>query len=156
MKSIDEQIIAMREWPEFDLKHREDRGAVWEGDLFPVKRRHRVRMLFQVPLAVERFNLRDIQPLVQVMDPLLEQHDDYDEGPVPHVYWTKRFPEMPYLCLFSPSGGEWTPHDLLSRTTVFWTCEWLYFYEGWLVTKKWLGGGRHPLSDQGPKRLEAV
>lgn len=154
MKSIDEQIAAMAEdWPELELRHREDRGALWEGDLHADKRAHRVRILYRAPLAIEAFDLRDVQPFVQVVEPLLEQHADYEEGPIPHVYWTKKYPDMPYLCLFSPSGREWTPGDLLSRTTVYWTCEWLYFYEGWLVTRRWLGGGRHPAPDQGPKQL---
>jgi hypothetical protein len=54
---------------------------------------------------------------------------------------------MPSLCLFSLSKREWTPDDLIAHTTVFWAWEWLLFYEGWLVTKKWKGGGRHPASN---------
>jgi hypothetical protein len=40
---------------------------------------------------------------------------------------------------------------------MFWAVEWLYFYEGWLITKKWRGGGRHlaPAQD-GAKRIETV
>jgi hypothetical protein len=61
------------------------------------------------------------------------------------------------LCLFSPSLGEWDVNDLLAETTIFWANEWLYFYEGWLITKKWRGGGRHPsLTTDGAKQLETV
>jgi hypothetical protein len=86
-----------------------------------------------------------------VIEPLLEQHGDYEQGPIPHVYWSDKYPTMPSLCLFSPSGREWSPDDLIGHTTVFWAWEWLYFYDGWLVTKKWKGGGQHP-----PQRDEAA
>jgi hypothetical protein len=64
---------------------------------------------------------------------------------------------MPYLCLFSPELREWDIDDLIADTTIFWAAEWLYFYEGWLVTKKWHGGGRHiGRAADGVKRLETV
>jgi hypothetical protein len=158
MKSIDDQIVAMEsQWSNFSLKERGKNEALWEGVLAPDKREHVVRISYRAPAIIELFTLRDIQPRVQVIKPMLEQHPDYEEGPIPHVYWSERYPKFPYLCLFSPSGAEWTPDDLLAHTTVFWAAEWLYFYEGWLLTKKWRGGGRHPGRVQGGvKQLEAV
>ena len=32
---------------------------------------------------------------------------------------------------------------LISNTIIPWTIEWLYFYELWLATGEWLGGGEH-------------
>jgi hypothetical protein len=158
MKSIDDQIAAMEfRWPGLMVKERGKTDALWEGVLAPDKREHVVRIYYRVPLIIELFTLHNVQPRVQVIEPPLEQHPDYEQGPIPHVYWSRKYPERPYLCLFSPSGFEWTPDDLLARTTVFWAAEWLYFYEGWLLTRKWRGGGRHPLAAvDGAKQFEAV
>jgi len=159
MKTIAEQVRAMAmQWPGFELVGREDDGtAEWHGVLAPDKREHLVRIRYRVPLVLENITLLDAQPRVQVLKPVLERHPDYEEGPIPHVYVSKVTPALPYLCLFSPSGREWGTEDLIADTTVFWAAEWLYFYEGWLVTKKWRGGGRHVgRTVDGAKQLETV
>lgn len=145
MIGIDGQIAAMAErWPSFAVVAREGRSAEWEGSLTPIQKRYRIRMNYTVPLAIEMFSIIDVQPRVQVIGPLLERHPEFDEGPVPHVYLNRQNVELPYLCLFDPFSREWSPDDLLADTTVHWASRYLYFYEGWLVTGKWLGGGRHP------------
>jgi hypothetical protein len=160
MKSIEQQIRAMAaQWPEFKLTEHDhgDQSASWEGVLAPDKRKHLVRVRYRVPMVLENISLRDAQPRVQVITPLLERHPDYEEGPIPHVYKSEATPDLPYLCLFSVELRQWDINDLIAETTIFWAAEWLYFYEGWLVTKKWKGGGRHlyPGAD-GEKRIETV
>lgn len=145
MKTIEQQIRAMQfQWPGFRIVEQEPAAAVWEGTLAPDKRRHLVRVRYRVPGILENISLKNAQPRVQVIDPLLEPRADYEEGPIPHVYVNSTDPTKPYLCLFSPELREWDANDLIADTTIFWASEWLYFYEGWLVTKKWRGGGRHP------------
>jgi hypothetical protein len=158
MRTIDQQIQAMAvQWPGFKVVEVAARSATWEGVLAPDVREHLVRVRYRVPMVLENITLRDGQPRVQVVDPFLEKHPEYGEGRIPHVYWSEAYPSMPYLCLFSPSGREWDVSDLIAETTIFWAAEWLYFYEGWLVTKKWHGGGRHPpQAGDGAKRLETV
>ena len=46
------------------------------------------------------------------------------------------------ICLYY--GDEWTADKPIARTLVPWLLEWLLFYEGWLVTGEWQGGGIHP------------
>lgn len=65
--------------------------------------------------------------------------DDQVNGtkPPPHVYSrdsTGRYP----LCLFT---GPWDRSLWLAESTVPWTAEWLFYYESWLVTGEWQGGG---------------
>ncbi len=145
MKTIEQQIRAMQfQWPGFRLVAQKPGEAVWEGTLAPDKRRHVVRVRYRVPGVLENISLKNAQPRVQVIAPLLEPHPDYEEGPFPHVYVNDDDSAKPYLCLFSPELREWDANDLIADTTVFWASEWLYFYEGWLITKKWRGGGRHP------------
>jgi hypothetical protein len=147
---IDDQIAAMASrWPEMRLIGTTDRGALWEGVLRPQKQRYTVRIAYSVPHALEAFTISAIQPRVQVLDPLLELHEEFEEGPLPHVYWHSADLELPFLCLFDPYNGEWSPGDFLAETTVPWTARYLYFYEGWLLTGRWLGGGRHPTPEEG-------
>lgn len=145
MKTIDAQIQGMTaSWPAFVLRAQNERSALWEGDLAPTKRPYRVRVFYKTPLIGPLFTIHDVQPRVQVMSPVLQRHPEYEDGPIPHVYGNDEEPELPFLCLFSPEGNEWSLDDLIAETTIPWATRWLFFYEGWLVTKKWKGGGRHP------------
>ena len=74
-------------------------------------------------------------PDVRVLSPQLRRWNDES---IPHMYEQER------LCLHRPSRSEWTPSDLLSSTIVPWTELWLYFYEIWLISGTWHGGGEHP------------
>ena len=59
---------------------------------------------------------------------------------LPHVYSQKE----QKLCLFVPAGGkEWNSSMSIASTIVPWASEWLFFYEVWLATGRWLGGGVH-------------
>lgn len=64
---------------------------------------------------------------------------------LPHVY--EQSP--PRLCLYLSSTGEWAPHKLLSHTVIPWACIWLFYFEDWLLTDNWRGGGVHPGAEQG-------
>lgn len=58
---------------------------------------------------------------------------------IPHVY-----SERPTrLCLYLPDAYEWLPSMLLDRTIVPWAVLWLWYYEDWLATGEWHGGGVH-------------
>ncbi|MCR9131305.1 MAG: hypothetical protein NXI08_01975 [bacterium] len=63
---------------------------------------------------------------------------------LPHVYSQ----EKQELCLYYPSAEErerkWFPDMYIVKTIVPWAIEWLEFYEYWLGSGKWFGGGIHP------------
>lgn len=59
---------------------------------------------------------------------------------LPHVYNH----EKQQLCLYDWRCDEWKPSFSIASTIVPWAAEWLYFYEAWVITGEWLGGGRHP------------
>jgi len=48
------------------------------------------------------------------------------------------------LCLWKPRYKEWKWSMKLSETYVPWTVEWLWYFEDWLETGIWAGGGEHP------------
>lgn len=58
---------------------------------------------------------------------------------IPHVY-----SEQPVrLCLYLPRAYEWQSSILLNRTIIPWAILWLWYYEDWLATGEWRGGGVH-------------
>lgn len=78
-------------------------------------------------------------PEVRVLTPELALHPG--AGALPHTY-----PDDT-LCLHLP--GHWRPTMFIAHTTIPWTSEWLLYYEIWLVTGQWHGGG-HGTPSAGP------
>lgn len=74
-----------------------------------------------------------VRPHVWVQEPRPVEflHDE----PTPHLN-----PDGT-LCLYDPHGNEWGPDRSIADTTVPWTSLWLFYYEDWLNTGEWKGGG---------------
>jgi hypothetical protein len=43
-----------------------------------------------------------------------------------------------------PKAGEWNSSRFISETIVPWTSLWLFYFEEWLLSDEWKGGGVHP------------
>ena len=56
---------------------------------------------------------------------------------VPHMYSDGS------LCLYYPKYNEWSYTDSWAETLIPWTSLWLFYYEIWIETGEWLGGGIH-------------
>lgn len=126
------QIAAMAEdWSQFRAKSNADGLVTWTG---PLEAEHQTFVVEATYAIGMEF------PWVRVRRPRLVQRPDFADGPLPHVYWRG---DEPGLCLFDPLQKEWNASMAISRTTIPWTIDWLYFYEIWSMTGKWLGGGRH-------------
>jgi hypothetical protein len=78
-------------------------------------------------------------PDVFVIAPALALHPEADI--LPHTYPGDK------LCLHLP--GEWQPGMYIAHTTIPWTSEWLFYYELWVITGRWDGGGHEPQSETG-------
>ena len=80
------------------------------------------------------------QPEVIVLEPELNLLAGGKK--IPHTY--------PYdgkgarLCLWWPKNRDWVSSMKLADTFIPWTAEWLYYFELWLLTGEWSGGGEHP------------
>jgi hypothetical protein len=59
---------------------------------------------------------------------------------LPHVYSQKPV----RLCLHFPKYDEWTFDKSIAETIVPWAYLWLFYFEHWLATDEWQGGGKHP------------
>ncbi len=62
-----------------------------------------------------------------------------DGRTLPHVYNQRPLE----LCLYLPGTGEWTPKSFIDETIMPWADLWLYYYEEWLFSDDWKGGGMH-------------
>lgn len=96
--------------------------AVWRGPLQPSSTSPRY-------IVEIRYKLKEL-PKVWVLSPALA-HDAV------HLYRDKN------LCLYWPKEWKWEPNQLIAKTIIPWTASWLYFYELWLDTGKWLGPSSH-------------
>ena len=70
---------------------------------------------------------------------LIEKIEDKD---FPHIY--DKNVEMKKVQIYLYMNSVFNSSKYLSNTIIPWAIEWLYYYELWLTTGKWLGGGRHP------------
>lgn len=86
------------------------------------------------------------EPIIYVKKPLPLQLAE-GKSRLPHVYDHKK----QRICLYEWKKVQWNCSMRISQTIVPWTAEWLYFYEVWVITGKWLGGGHgddHPKEDE--------
>jgi len=78
-------------------------------------------------------------PKVWVIGDELQKLDDPN---FPHKFEIDVEKKMVRLCLYHYQ--EFNSCEILANTIIPWTIEWLYFYEMWLATGEWHGGGVHP------------
>lgn len=124
--SIAEQNIAiLKKYPWFKCIWNRNYIS-WTGEIkpTPISNTYTIRISYTL----------ETPPEVVVLSPELKH---YKDEPIPHMYG-----EME-LCLFYPKNNEWTRQDIIAETIIPWISEWLYFYEVWLVTGEWHGGGIH-------------
>jgi hypothetical protein len=88
-------------------------------------------------------------PQVYILDPDLGALADGQK--LPHVYQQS----PPQLCLYLPGTGEWSPSKRISDTIVPWTFLWLWYFEEWLASSVWKGGGLHPSPGSGAHRRQS-
>lgn len=113
-------------WPQFASKTNRGNYACWTGKLQPTH----LSETFQVEIAYTA----PWRPKVCVLSPELKVHPEHTR--LPHVFSDGT------LCVHTDK--DWRPGLVIARTILPWTCAWLYFYELWLLTGCWLGGGTHP------------
>lgn len=97
-------------------------AAHWSGTLQP----RLTSPVYTIEISYRLFRI----PIVKVLHPVLAPKP-------PHVY-----PDGS-LCLYWPREWRWTTQCLIAETIIPWTASWLYFYELWLDTEKWLGPSAH-------------
>lgn len=111
-------------------------GLCWEYRVrpTPVSREYSIRITFR----------RGGTPEVFVLDPDLVTLAG--NRPLPHVYH-----DPLRLCLTLPGTREWSGTMRIDQTFVPWATIWLFYFEEWLNSDDWKGGGEHPdVGNSGP------
>jgi hypothetical protein len=62
---------------------------------------------------------------------------------IPHLYSQKD----QWLCLYLPGTGAWNSSKFISKTIIPWALLWFFYFEEWLLSGEWKGGGVHPPSE---------
>ncbi len=128
IKSIAQQFCTMRiKYSHFTSKIVRQKLIV-KGCLQPTARSDVYNFILEYSLSSS--------PKVRITSPRLKRNFKGEE--IPHMYSQK------HLCLYQPKYKEFRRSDFLSDTIIPWAALWLYYYEQWHLTDKWLGGGEHP------------
>ncbi|CAI2473783.1 Uncharacterised protein [Serratia proteamaculans] len=117
-----------------------DRTLLWEGWLQPslFSRRYKIAV---------RYTLGKL-PVCVVTEPDLFALAGTTA--IPHLYPKDKHISGARLCLFLPSSqaddklSEWRSQLKISDTVIPWASLWLFYFELWLHTGHWEGGGKHP------------
>lgn len=64
---------------------------------------------------------------------------------IPHIYDFNEANHKVMLCL---SYKDWQPSQAYTDTFIPWAMEWIFYFEVWLYTGEWSGGGKHPQQSQ--------
>lgn len=118
-----------------ECAHRDARRLVWLARLTPTEYSDSYDVLVDHQVGED--------PLVYVPRPKLAIASGQDR--LPHVY------RLNTLCLFR-GNHEWHPSIPIAETLVPWSCEWLHYYELWLVDGDWHGEGQHPSASSPSRR----
>lgn len=97
----------------------------WQGKVQPLP----LSDSYSISLAYERYKA----PRISVISPNLMLVPGAKS--LPHTFTGE------YLCLYYPAYDEWTSAKYIAETVVPWISLWLVYYEVWLATGEWLGGG---------------
>lgn len=140
-------MIPVRRLPNLAQRHAELKSLKWPGSTLEFVHGRALRFGFTVaptPLSrVYRCSLHIYaakSPELFVIDP---NPKVIAKGRVlPHTYPHKGIGTK--LCLWLPKAREWSPEMRLDETYLPWAAEWLDYFEEWLLTDVWSGGGAHP------------
>lgn len=111
--------------------------VVWEGPLQPVEggTTYTIRIEYK----------RNRRPVVRVVDPPLRRRVEAED--IPHTFSSDT------ICLHM--HAEWTASMYIHETIVPWAALWLFFYEAWHATGRWLGGGHEPAKNEEQQPTES-
>jgi hypothetical protein len=111
--------------PNFKLAKLTPKLVSWNGVIHPMP----LSETYAVSLVYEKYRA----PRISVISPDLMLVAG--AASLPHTY------AGDHLCLYYPEYDEWTSAKYIAETIVPWISVWLVYYELWLATGEWLGGG---------------
>ena len=93
---------------------------------------------------IGRLQPTDLSPVytLQINYTLWKTPKVYVLSPALHPKAVHLYPDR-HLCLYWPPEWDWKPDKLIANTIIPWSGSWLYYYEIWLDTGRWLGPSSH-------------
>lgn len=129
--NLSQQAMNLKQCTNYSRCDVKDQTLIWEGVLKPTE-------------LSNEYNIRIIYKLKQRPKVILygaRAKDIEKDQKVPHTFKRdKNKYEIP-LCLHLPD--EFDGSKTITDTIIPWTIEWLFYYEMWLATGEWLGGGHN-------------
>lgn len=91
---------------------------------------------------------------------IVDPEISFESGIPPHIYFldskidekNKVFKAL-RICLHLPDSGEYETNSPVWETIISWAIKWTEFYELWLLTGNWYGGGQHAVDDKEKAKL---
>ena len=123
----------------FDL----DFAGCWEGDLTPNAKTYRISILYFLPYVFDCDAVQCELISIRVVSPAIGLDPRGTGALPPHIYRDAEGGGFS-LCLYDWREDEWRPELPISDTIIPWAAEWLFWFEAWLLTGVWSGGGTHP------------
>lgn len=104
-------------WVEFDLQPT------------PLSRMYKILIVY----------IQGYTPYAYVLNPSLNKLKNSDKI-IPHLYDHERYK----LCLHYPYSNDYNSNEEIGQQYIPWIKHWLYYFEEWLYTGEWKGGGVEP------------
>lgn len=124
--------LAKLGWPNAKVSFRQGKELRFTFTLAPTLMSRNYRCMLRVA--------RTGSPQMIVLDPDLKALAGNRR--IPHTY--QYGGKGTKLCLWLPRDKQWSPSMRFNETYLPWTAEWLDYFEEWLETGSWAGGGVHP------------
>ena len=120
-------LLLKSKYPESKVSVKKNR-LIWRGGIKPTA----LSRLYKIKIICERGN----KPKVFLYGNHIKGIERTD---FPHKYHKDEIKQEVQLCLNMPYEFNYSLRII--DTIIPWTQEWLYFYEIWLLTGEWRGGG---------------
>lgn len=135
---IREQYLALKQFcPGKVVISDNDKTVQWEGMLQPLPFSREYRVVIRYTLSHP--------PVCVIREPDLS---NLAQGrKIPHIYRNQTGIRGTQLCLYLPvvkqknKVSEWQPTMFLANTILPWASMWLVYFEFWLSSGEWDGGG---------------
>lgn len=111
--------------PNFNLQRFDHSQLTWIGEVQPtdMSETYKIRVSYSL----------NNTPQTTVLTPQLKTITGAARPPHTFKNWN--------LCLYYGKYDEWHSGMFIAETIVPWISLWLFYYEGWLATGTWQGGG---------------
>lgn len=121
--------------------------ATWEGTLAPIAQKYRIWIRYFPERYLDEVTLSHPYVTVKVLDPPIAPDPRGTGERTPHVYRYRQPVNSPALCAWDPTDEPFSPSLYIADHVVPAVVRWLVFYEDWLDSGVWRGGGKHPDPD---------